>query len=215
MTMDETNNQSDVTPDGGSVEQVSRAEVQRVIAQRDDVKAKLREAEQQLAALKATQAQKPEQRTEPKPESGPDISELLAEVRALKSEIVGEKQAKSRSKIIDEVLAGVPDGNRKLARIALTGMAAEGTISFDGDNPKAVADAAAEALRTNFRTLFVPAGSSATAIQIGPDGKVVDWSSVLSESDVPPGAWADMPPEVFKRITNGNGQSGALKLLGG
>lgn len=200
---------------------ISRSEAQRAFEARDQAKrerdaerTRAQQLEAELAALKGGQGGQ-QQQGKPSGDEPPSwAQELMKETRELRARVEGKDKAEQRRGIVDSVLKNVPDGNRQAAKLMLEGLVALGEVSLDGDNPQAIADAAAAKLKSSHGTLFVPAGSSASAIQVGPDGKM-DWGSVKHLSEVPPGMLRDMPDEVFQRLSAGAGNTQGLLIRGG
>lgn len=199
------------TPDGGAEptthteDLIPRSEAAKAFAARDEAKARARELEAELARLREQSAQpkpSPKPKSAPADDGPPDwAAELLARTRKLEAQLDSERQAQHRSKITQSILNRVPADNRKTAGAVLDGLIARGELSLDGDDTNAIVDAAARALKTQHGELFRLAGSSSSALQVGPDGRI-DWTSVQTAADVPPEAWADMPAEVYERLRN-------------
>ena len=195
---------------------VPRSEAAKAFAQRDKYKQEARELKARLAELERSKAE-----PQKAPASGSDeppawAQAIMEQTAALASKLEGKEKGERRAKVVETILAKVPDGNRQLAGVVLDGLVARGAVTLDGDNIGAIADAAAKALQTSHGELFRLQGSSSSAIQVGPDG-AIDWSTVRSAADVPPDAWGSMPDDVVERLKGGAGssRSGGLLLGGG
>lgn len=135
------------------------------------------------------------------------IAALADEVRALRQEREQDRSQSVRKQLVDVVLAGVPEANRSTADavvqhiIASTGMKIDGSISIDASAKNLQA-----LLRANHANLYAEAGSSRSAVQTGPDGKL-DYSGVRNLSELTPEQIRAIPDADFTRITNG-GASG-------
>lgn len=219
--------QADETaPDGAnentnSEDLIPRSQAQEAFRARDEAKQRARELEAKVAELEARTSEKP--KPKPASKSQANVDEMPAWAKQIQEQneklaalLEGKEQGERRAKIVETVLAKVPDGNRALAGAVLDGLVARGKLSLEGSDTGAIADAAAQALKTSHGELFRLPGSSASAIQVGPDGKI-DWSTVKSAADVPDDAWGSMPDEVLDRISGGAGsaKSGGLLLGGG
>lgn len=208
----------DGRPDGQQQEDmIPRSEAQRAFEARDQAKIRARALEEEIAALKATSNEEPKK----KPPDGGGDSEpptwakaLIEQQQKLQDRLDAEVKAKAKGLVVEKVLSRVPEGMRETASAVIDGLVARGDLSLDGEDTNAVADAAAKALQSSHGSLFATAGSGASAIQVGPDGKV-SWDEVQNSSQVPAGAWKDMPDEVFKRLTSGSGSGGGLRIRGG
>jgi hypothetical protein len=188
---------------------VPRAEALKAFEQRDKLKAKVRELEAKLAEKPAPPS---------KPAEVPDFTGVLGalteKIEQLTTRLEGKEQGERRAKIVESILARVPDGNRPLASVVLDGLVARGQLSLDGKDPGAIVDAAAKTLQTSHAEIFRLPGSSNSALQVGPDGKI-DWDSVRTAADVPADQWANIPDRVMDRLTGAIGaKDGADILLG-
>lgn len=200
-------------PDGNAgqpAEMIPRSEAQKAFEARDQAKQEARALREELERLKAPPPPPPPKQDGEQPPAWAQA--ILEQQQKLEARLNGEAKTKQRNVLLDDVLSKLPESNRKLGRSAILGMEAEGGLKLD--DPSTTVDAVYNALKSSHGTLFVPAGSSASAIQVGPDGKI-NWDSVNSAAEVPPGAWKDMPPEKFKELTAGAGSNGALKIRGG
>ena len=206
---------SQTTTTQNSEDLIPRSEALKAFEQRDKYKRELRELKAQLAERSEPKAAKVEQ-TSGGDEPPAWAKAIIEQQQALASKLEGKEKGERRARVVDSILAKVPEGNRALAGVVLDGLVARGQLSLEGEDTKAIAEAAAQALKTSHGDLFRLSGSSASAIQVGPDGKI-DWSTVRSAAEVPPDAWGSMPDEVLERIMGGTGstKSGGLLLGGG
>lgn len=215
--------QADEAPDGAGQTQttptredlIPRAEAEKAFEQRDRYKRELRELKAQLAERSEPKAPKVEQ-TSGGDEPPAWARALMEQTNALASKLEGKEKGERRAKVVESILAKVPDGNRQLAGVVLDGLIARGSVSLEGENIGAIADAAAKALQTSHGELFRLQGSSASAIQVGPDGSI-DWSTVRTAAEVPAEAWQSAPDDVIERLMGGSGsrKTGGLLLGGG
>ena len=193
---------------GAEGETMSRAEAQKLIAQRQSLKA---EREQLLAKIAELEGAKPDKAGAPdKPgapsdDGTPAWARTLAEqVAQLKTEFGDHRTATARTAVEAKVLAEVPDGNRATAKALL------GVLGVDFTTPSAAADALA-LLREQHPTVMVDhsRGTQPRAPARRPDGTIeaTYFDQFRTFAEVPDAAKsaAMKDPKVFERLTGARG----------
>lgn len=198
---------------------VPRAMLHEVIGGRDAAKERARAAEETAAAAQA-QAQAARERvnelermlaakggstTQP-PASVPadDLSDRLAKIEA---GIKARERDERERMLLTAVQGHVPARAHSMVGALVRDMHRNGVPDGDVND---IAAASVASLKTNHPSLFEPApGSSRTANQIGPDGKL-DWSTITSIHDVPAGI--KIPDAEYARLRTNGPQGNALVL---
>lgn len=140
------------------------------------------------------------------------IAALADEVRALRQEREQDRSQSVRKQLVDVVLAGVPEANRSTADavvqhiIASTGMKIDGSISIDASAKNLQA-----LLRANHANLYAEAGSSRSAVQVGPNGRL-DYSGVRNLSELTPEQIRQISDDDFDRIVRGTNTSDGASI---
>ncbi len=152
----------------------------------------------------------------PKVEPKPGDAEVPQWARDLQQVVGGfvATQASSqiaarKAQVIQAITSGMPEANRNLAALAVEGLLASSGIQIDVSTDVAkVAEQLGATLRTQHESLFKSAGSSFSALPVGPDGKI-DYSGVRDLSELSPEMLRALPVSEYARLRVGAPSAGA------
>lgn len=190
---------SNGAPQGQPPEPVRNwADAQRAFAQRDQFKGELKTARDTIAELQGRLREVDSaEATRQLDSTRAELTTSQARVAELEAEIAKRDRASLRSQAVDAALKGVHPDRREHAELLLSGLAANGEVALETENPTEAGAAAREKLAGKFPDLFAPSGAPAAgAPAVGEPG----FGNVQVPTDLTPEEMASLTPEEFDKL---------------